>query len=250
MDTLVKISVVMATYNGHRYIYDQIASILAQLEPEDELIIVDDASRDDTLRIIDSFRSRQIKLFQNNSNAGVLASFERGLKYARNEYIFLSDQDDIWSPDKRRSYLDAFFQSKEIMLVISDLVVIDAEDKIISHSFMEGRGGFSGGVLDTLWKNRYIGCSIAIRRSVLNYCLPFPKILPMHDMWLGVASAILGRVCYLQKPYMQYRRHELNVTSSHPSSIPLILSFRLKLSVSIFILISRIAIDRVIRVFK
>jgi hypothetical protein len=85
---------------------------------------------------------------------------------------------------------------------------------------------------------------------VLDYGLPFPKLLPMHDMWLGIVSSMLGRTCFLATPHMRYRRHNLNVTSSKPSPIPKILVFRLQISISILILIARIAIERIRHVFK
>jgi hypothetical protein len=82
----------------------------------------------------------------------------------------------------------------------------------LSGSFMADRGGFDGSAIGTVWRNHYLGCAMAVRRTFLSRALPIPAHVPMHDMWLGALGAILGRVTYLPTPYLQYRRHDGNVT--------------------------------------
>lgn len=248
MNLFAKASVVMATFNGERYLKDQISSILTQLEVGDELIVVDDASTDTTISIAQSFNADQMKIIRNEKNIGVVASFERGLMLARNDYIFLSDQDDIWMPGKRNAYIAEFERSPNITTVISDLIVIDADAKVISVSFMEGKGGFKGGIFDTLWRNRYIGCSMAMKRTILDILLPFPKGLPMHDMWIGIVGKALGSVCYLSIPYMQYRRHGSNVTSLNRFSLTKMILLRMRLFASMFHLACRLSLTHCQRV--
>jgi glycosyltransferase involved in cell wall biosynthesis len=211
----VPVSVVMTVYNGHRFLRAQAESILRQLEATDELVVVDDASTDNSVEILQSLNSSQIKIFQNTENQGVIRSFERGFRLAREEVIFLSDQDDIWLPGKRAAFVAEFESSRSTLVVISDAEVINGEGEIIAKSFMAVRHGFKGGVFATLCRNRYLGCAMAVRRSLLEVALPIPRGVPMQDMWLGVLGRVGGDVVYLETPYIQYRRHNRNSTPLH-----------------------------------
>src|ERR1017187_1659980 len=125
----------MATYNGSLYIERQLRSILNQLDQNDEVIVVDDHSSDTTLEVVDKIVDRRIEIFRNESNQGVLKTFERALRLASGEIIFLSDQDDIWYPEKASSFLHAFDVHPEVTLVLSDVKVINDADEVISESF-------------------------------------------------------------------------------------------------------------------
>lgn len=206
------VSVVMTVHNGHRFLRAQVESILSQLEADDELVVVDDASTDDSVELLTSLNSPQIRIFQNSENQGVIRSFERGLQLAREEIIFLSDQDDIWLPGKRSAFVAQFEHDRSTLVVISDAEVINSEGDIIEKSFMAVRHGFKGGLVATLWRNCYLGCAMAVRRSLLSVALPIPRGAPMQDMWLGLIGQLEGEVVYLRTPYLQYRRHGKNVT--------------------------------------
>lgn len=211
----VSVSVVMAVHNGCRYLAEQIESVLSQLHGEDELIIVDDASTDDSARFVRGLDSPIIKLFCNPRNIGVMRTFERALRLARHPVIFLCDQDDVWLPGKRDAYVAEFERDPRISIVISDAEVIDAEGGLVSSSFMTThRHGFDGSVLGTLWRNRYLGCAMALRRSLLPTALPIPPRVPQHDMWIGALGSMFGRVVYLPTPYLRYRRHGRNFSPS------------------------------------
>jgi glycosyltransferase involved in cell wall biosynthesis len=202
----------MTVYNGRKFLLTQVESILSQLEADDELVVIDDASTDDSVALLQSLGSPQIKIYQNTQNRGVIRSFERGLQLAREEIIFLCDQDDVWLPGKRSAFVAQFEHNRSTLVVISDAEVIDGEGNIIAHSFMAVRHGFKSGVIATLWRNRYLGCAMAIRRSLLRIALPIPHNVPMQDMWLGVLGRLEGEVAYLKTPYLQYRRHKENST--------------------------------------
>ena len=208
----MSVSVVMAVYNGHDFLAQQLQSVHAQLLAGDELLIVDDASTDGCLEVIRPAIHSLVRILVNDRNRGVIRSFERGLAAARNEVVFLCDQDDVWLPGKRAAFAAEFALDPAVGVVISDAEIIDQNGTVVSRSFMRTRGGFKPGVFDTLWKNRYLGCAMAVRRSVLRIALPFPAGLPMHDMWLGVIGAMVGRVSYISQPYLQYRRHDRNAT--------------------------------------
>ncbi|HEY2545237.1 MAG TPA: glycosyltransferase family 2 protein [Candidatus Acidoferrum sp.] len=207
-----EISVCMAAYNGSRYIQEQIHSILLQLGERGELIVVNDCSQDDTGDIVEGIRDERIRAIRNPSNLGVIASFERAIQEARGEIIFLSDQDDRWSSDKVRAFLAVFAADPRVTLVVGNGELIDADGQPLEER-LYSRGGFSAGVVTNLIKNRYQGSTMAFRREVAEVALPFPKGLPMHDSWIGLVNAIIGRAAFLDEPLLFYRRHGGNVTT-------------------------------------
>lgn len=208
----MSVSVVMPVFNGRRFVVEQIHSIVTQLEPGDELIVIDDASTDDTVSLIESLGAPCVRIHRSAVNRGTVRSFERGLQLARGQIVFLSDQDDIWLPGKRAAFAREFALDSRVLVVISDAQLIDTTGAVIAPSFMRLKGGFSGGLWSTLWRNRYMGCAMAVRRALLDLALPIPARVPMHDMWLGVLGSLEGRVVFIDRPYVQYRRHEANLT--------------------------------------
>ncbi len=225
-----RISICMATYNGERYVEAQMRSILGQLPADSEVVVVDDASRDETVAIVDSFDDERIRIIRSPGNCGTVASFERALMEARGDIIFLCDQDDLWKPDKVSHVMQAF-SDPAVTLVLSDAKIIDAEGKDIEQSYFQTRGGFVQGVAQNILHNHYIGCTMAFRRQILAYCLPFPKKLPMHDSWIGIANDLFGKTVYIDEPLVGYRRHGQNV--SRKGNLPQQLRWRLNLLVNI-----------------
>ena len=130
------ISVCIATYNGDKYIEEQILSILNQLSDKDEIIISDDGSKDKTLKVIDRLDDKRIKVFKNNNRHGVVPNFENALKHASGEYIFFSDQDDIWQSDKVKICIDNLYDSD---LVVHNSVVKFQDGEQSDMDFFELR---------------------------------------------------------------------------------------------------------------
>lgn len=223
------VSVCIATYNGEKYIREQLASILKQLSSEDEIIISDDSSTDNTVNILRSYNDKRIKIFPNNHFYSPIYNFENAIKHASGNYIFLADQDDIWLPNKvSRMYA----KLKDFDLVISDCKIVDDKLNIIHESFFElysSRPGF----LKNLYKNSYIGCCIAFRREILNYILPFPNKIAMHDSWIGLSVELHGSVYFLEEPLLLYRRHGNNASYSGEKS-QLSITFRIKYRIELF----------------
>lgn len=222
-------SVVMATYNGKSYLAEQLDSVLSQLLPDDELIIVDDGSQDGTPELIDALKSPLVRVVRNLGNLGVLATFERALMLSSKNIIFLCDQDDVWLAGKRAAFVSEFERDPSLLVVISDAELIDAQGAVTAPSFMALRGGFRGGFWATIFRNRYLGCSMALRRELLAVALPIPQSVPMHDMWLGALASAVGRVHYIAEPLMQYRRHGRNVSPARSQSWVKMLRWRMKL---------------------
>jgi glycosyltransferase involved in cell wall biosynthesis len=202
----------MAVFNGHEFLQEQVDSVLAQLQHDDELLVIDDLSTDGGLASLRALARPQVRILVNDRNVGVMRTFQRGLSLASHDIVFLCDQDDVWLPGKRAAYMAEFARDSAICVVIADCEVIDREGRVIAASFMASRGGFNGSVSGTLWRNRYLGCAMSVRRSLLRIALPFPASVPMHDMWLGAVGAMSGRVSYLPRPYTRYRRHGNNLT--------------------------------------
>ena len=224
----MKISVCMATYNGERYLPDQLDSILPQLRPEDELIIVDDASQDATCAIVGQLSDPRIRLIRNEANQGVLASFETALRHTTGEIIFLSDQDDVWHPEKVNRFLHVFETRPEITLAMSDAKLIDGDGRVISQSRI-ARRKFNPGVVSNVVKNSYLGCALAFRHSILRYCLPFPPSIPMHDMWIGILNELFGETAFLRESLISYRRHGHNASADKHGSYSQMLRWRMHL---------------------
>jgi glycosyltransferase involved in cell wall biosynthesis len=205
------ISVCMATYNGSLYIKEQIQSILEQLSDSDELIISDDGSIDGTLDIVESYEDHRIILV-NGKGQGLIRNFENALTHANGDNIFLTDQDDIWL--KGKVFLcNELLKSQKVSLVVTDCKVVDSSLNILSPSFFQLRQS-GGGFLSNLAKNSYLGCCMAFKREVLERSLPFPERIPMHDWWLGLNSALTGKVVFLEQPLILYRRHGGNASST------------------------------------
>lgn len=201
------ISVCIATFNGEQYIKEQLDSILPQLKIEDEVIISDDGSSDATLNIVKTYNDARIKIFK-NPKKGVIYNFENAIRNALGDYIFLSDQDDIWNNNKVAVCLTDFKNGYD--LVLSDCSIFDsATQQIIEPSFFKFNGSKKG-VLNNILKNSYIGCCMAFNQKVKNKILPFPARIPMHDSWIGLVSEVYFKVNFNENQLIRYRKHAQN----------------------------------------
>ncbi len=226
------ISVCIATYNGEKYIKQQLDSILQQLSDEDEVIISDDGSADATRELIGGYASPQIHLLDGPCQ-GVVRNFENALNHAKGDYIFLADQDDKWLPDKVKISLEYL---KRYDCVVSDCYVTDTDLHVVYESFQNLLGKHKGMFYNLFIRNCYIGCCMAFNRRVLEKCLPFPPAIPMHDIWIGNVAACLFRVHFLPDRLVYFRRHEGSASSSaHSSQYTLLqkLRFRYRMAVEL-----------------
>lgn len=205
-----KISVCIATYNGEKYILKQLNSILPQLREDDEIVISDDSSSDRTVELLKALNDPRIRILGNQKFRNPIFNFENAMLNAKGDFIFLSDQDDLWMPDKVAVVLGAL---KDSDLVLTDCEIIDSQDEVVESSFF--RINNSGrGILKNLYSNSYLGCCLAMRREVIEKATPFPKDIPMHDWWIGMVSELFFRITVISRPLIQYRRHGLNATTT------------------------------------
>lgn len=205
-----KVSVAMATYNGEKYIKEQIETILNNLDDKDELVISDDGSSDMTIEIINKINDKRIKLLE-GARKGLKKNFENAIKNTTGDVIFLSDQDDIWMENKVEKVLECF-NNNNYILIQHDAVVVDENDKVIYESFAEHRK-VKTGVIKNLIKNSYHGCCIAFRKELIKEILPIPDNVYLHDEWIGIVAELNGKTYFLDEKLIKYRRHSENTSS-------------------------------------
>lgn len=212
-----EISVVLCTHNGEEWLEAQLESILAQSRMPDELIVGDDASHDSTFGLLQSFARRAdfpVHIARHEPRLGVMDNFDVTLSRANGRYIALCDQDDVWLPDRIESGVNAISSiegdGSRPALVFSDLILIDEHDHETGRSFMETRGidGRPVNPLGTLLRHNLVtGCTITCNRALLKKSMPFPEHIVMHDWWLALVAAAVGRIEMLESPKVRYRLH-------------------------------------------
>ena len=228
------VSVCMATKNGAVFIREQLESILPQLNAEDEIIIFDDYSSDDTVAIIKTFDDHRIRLTENSHERGVVRNFEDCLTSSLGDYIFLADQDDVWLPEKVQKMKNAL-QSYD--LVMSDCQLVDFSLQPMTGSFYHVNNSGKG-LVKNLIRNSYMGCCMAITKHLKARALPFPQDIPMHDFWLGLVGEMYFKVHFMQEILVLHRRHGRNASTTGTASERSIhdkISNRLRLVKNLFI---------------
>lgn len=218
------VSVVLASFNGKKFIKKQLESILNQTHTHLELILVDDGSTDITLEIVKEYlrQDKRVRLFPTDKNQGLVKNFERGLTLARGEYIVLADQDDIFHKYKIEKQLAKITASPQTDMVISDLELIDEKDNLISDSMWEFQGikPEKNAPFKRLCVDNYAtGCSMMFSRELLNSAIPFPSQLKIHDQWLALLAVRRsgGGIGVIREPLTRYRQHQGNVIGAKSS---------------------------------
>lgn len=212
------ITVCLATHNGEKYIKQQIDSILKQLGERDELVISDDGSKDSTLEIINNYNDVRIKVFPQKSPSGLLGheyatlNFENALSHAKGDFIFLSDQDDVWADDKVEVCMK-YLQKYDY--VVSDAYVTDADLNIVSETrFTKEEKMHFNKYVAVVLSTPYQGSCAAFRRCVLDKAMPFPKGIQSHDRWIGNVAAFYFKYKIIPEKLIYYRRHEGTASNS------------------------------------
>ena len=200
------ISVCIATYNGETYLREQLDSILPQLDKDDEVIISDDGSTDSTIHLISGLGDCRIRVVQNEGKKGCIHNFENALKHAKGDYIFLSDQDDIWAPNKVQKFMQALAVSD---CVVSDASVVDTNKNVIEESFYKCNNNHKGKLYNLLVSNNYLGCCMAFHKRILTKAFPFPKsILKIEVLFmflLSVSFRYSSNLCLLHYSHSLFR---------------------------------------------
>ena len=205
------ISVAMATYNGEKHLKEQLDSILKQLAKNDEVIISDDGSTDNTINIINDYikKDKRIKLILGPKN-GVKQNFANAISNCTGKYIFLSDQDDLWNDNKVDTVLKTF-ESNKCTCVVHNADIVDENLNKIGDDFFKYRK-CGEGIIKNIFKNTYIGCCMAFKKSIIDKILPIPNNIEMHDQWIGILSEKYGKSVFINDTLIKYRRHGANVS--------------------------------------
>lgn len=215
-----KISIALCTYNGAKFLREQLESYTGQTRLPDELVICDDFSSDETLQIIENFAQKapfDVRFFSNEQNLGVIKNFEKAVGLCNGDIIFLSDQDDVWMPEKIALTLEEFNKSSDIGMVFSDTELVDEN--------LESLGLYLSDIIFTekirdldnskkffkeLLKRNYItGAALAFRSDFREKILPFPEDISemIHDGWIAFVLYLSAKYSFIEKPLIKYRQH-------------------------------------------
>lgn len=219
------VAILVATYNGETYLKEQLDSLLRQSYQNIKIYISDDNSCDATLEIVKLYQTRYTdKIFysRNTNNLGFIKNFENLLLECREDYIALSDQDDIWHPDKLLKQMQAMQKIEELyknrpLLVHSDLEIIDESSSKISSSYFKLRGYKLKEQKDLghiVGPSGIMGNTILMNQELKKCVLPFPKELDVHDYWIGLKCELFGKRKTLFEPLVSYRIHQTNASNS------------------------------------
>lgn len=225
-----RVSVCMASYRGALFIAEQISSILVELDPEDELVIYDDASPDGTADVIRGFDDARIRLIQGTSNVGYVRAFEAAIAASRGSYIFLSDQDDVWVPGRIGPMLDALQTSAMVatnfaMLGGGSRPWIPPLKKTMDSRRLANLFGIMVGY------RAYYGCGMAFRRDFVPVLTPIPAFVrESHDLWFAICGNMAKSIAHLETPSLLRRLHEQNETPAGFRSLRRILAARFMLA--------------------
>lgn len=220
----MKISVAMCTYNGERYIAEQMESIARQTRVPDEIIICDDVSTDGTIAIIKSFDefAKAMSFQVNIRHLGVTKNFETAIKLCSNEIIVLCDQDDVWMGNKLAMIEQTFLAQPNINLIFSDGVVVDSALRPMGYTLWNHVKYDAGRDLN-LWeellrRNIMTGATMAFRASIKSAILPIPQEW-VHDAWISLIAVALGNVYPEKTALVRYRNHGGNMIGADTKGI-------------------------------
>lgn len=212
-----KISVAMATFNGEKYLEEQLDSILLNLTEQDELVISDDGSKDKTIEILRKYQKKdnRIKILE-GPKLGVKKNFENAIKNTTGDIIFLSDQDDVWKKNKVKKTIE-ILKKTNCTVVLHNAAIVNQNLESINQNFFEFRNSKKGKIKNII-KNSYIGCCMAFDSKLKDKILPIPNNIEMHDQWIGILAEKYGKCELLNDELILYRRHDNNVSKMehHP----------------------------------
>ena len=214
-----KVSIALAVYNGRNYLAAQLESYLQQTRLPDELIAVDDGSTDETRQILTDFAQRvgfPVRIISNETNLGVIKSFEKAISACTGDIILLSDHDDVWLPSKVEKIAAHLEGSDNVGLVFSDARIVDEDlvdlgvtlfDRIFP--FDDRHPLVDGAIIDVmLSRNVAGGATLGFKREFVPMILPIPTGYSfIHDGWIATVIAMIGKVTYIDEPLILYRQH-------------------------------------------
>ena len=210
------ISITMATYNGEKYLEEQLKSIFQQSYPNIEVIVSDDCSQDKTVEILDRFsKSNNLHYFVNIENLGFVKNFEKVVSLCTGDYNALADQDDIWLPKKLEILKENIGDNT---LIFSDALICDENGIVISLSqnnviskIDEALPSENNKVFTRLLYSNFVtGCTVLMKRDVIKVAHPIPEGIIFHDWWYALCASSIGNIFFYKKSLIYYRQHNRN----------------------------------------
>jgi glycosyltransferase involved in cell wall biosynthesis len=203
------VSVALCTYNGEKYLAEQIESIINQTYTNLDIVIVDDRSTDSTFNIAKQYAEKdaRVRCISNSENLGFNKNFEKALSLTRGDFIAISDQDDIWEPKKIQVLVNSI---KDNWLVFSNSIYITGDGIPTGNSLLQGFKFGNWDFRSTLILNYITGHTCVIARQFLEYILPFP-ITGYYDWWMGFIALYHNKITYVDSALTRYRVHESSV---------------------------------------
>lgn len=204
----MKVSIALATYNGASYLQEQLQSFMDQTRLPEELVVTDDCSTDETLEILERFSQMapfDVFIYKNHKNLGYCGNFNQALLKTSGDLVFLSDQDDVWFPDKIEKLVDLAAGDTHSMVFMNDAALTDSElvDSGLTKLGQIRAAGFSE-------SNFVMGCCAVVKREFLDFCLPIPEGFNAHDNWVVGMSIGMFRRRIHNEVLQYYRRHGRN----------------------------------------
>lgn len=227
-----RVSVCMATYNGEAYLRDQLDSILVELEPQDEVVVVDDGSSDGTISLLRTVGDPRVRVYEHAHNRGYVRTFEEALGRATGDVLMLADQDDVWIPGRRALFVAALERAS---VAASNLVQLGSEAPLtppVPGIAWRLRSAQSTHAVRNELKilagiAPYFGCAMALRRDAVDRVLPFPSFLTeSHDLWIATFANVHRTLEHIESPTVRRRLHRDNASPPRPRSFFKILRAR------------------------
>ncbi len=219
------VSIVLATYNGEKYLREQLESLRRQTYRNIEIIATDDCSTDSTLSILREFsvqNTELVTILESKENVGFVKNFEKGIESAKGKYVALCDQDDIWEPTKIERQVAAM--DGECVAVFSDLMLVDDHGmkmgknmwNVLRFNQRERRLMKGAEAYKVLLKRNVVsGCTLLIKRELAIMAMPFPDLaLFVHDQWLALFCIFFGKIKPISRPLVKYRQHASQQTGA------------------------------------
>jgi glycosyltransferase involved in cell wall biosynthesis len=219
---MAETDILLSTYNGEQFLNEQLVSIAAQSYSDWRLLVRDDSSSDRSLTILKLFAQsmpdKKVLIFQADENSGPAESYAELLSFSSAPYVLFADQDDIWLPEKitvlkeAMNELELKFGRNIPLLVYSDMKVVNQNLQSVAESF------FAYNALPTeinnlsqlFFFNNIPGCTMLVNRALIDFAMPFPEEVIMHDWWLNLSVNVAGHFHFVNRPLLLYRYHSSN----------------------------------------
>lgn len=224
MERQYSYSVCIATYNGEKYIDQQMESIISQLTDRDEIVVSDDGSKDNTIELVESFRKKYSNIIVvDGPQKGFSCNFENAVKNANKDIIVFSDQDDIWENNKISKIDEVFAKNKDATTILHTMSTFRANEEE-KHELPIS---YHKGVLRNLVMSSYWGCCMAVKREFLIQFLPFREYCIGHDQLTGLMTEKYGKNIFIDEDLLKHRLHDSNTSTSVTLSLYQKIKFRL-----------------------